>query len=334
VRPRSREHRLGPTIGPIPELRRRSPPVRRDARDPAKRDRRKSRSRVVKRANDLSRPYRRRARAQAALAVRGAVLLAFAAFFVVPLAWLVLAPTKTDSELLTSNPFAFGSLRNVWDAWQQVDGAGSHIFRRWMANSLLYSLSATAVTLATAVPAGYGLVVGRFPGRRLVLSLTLIGLIMPPAALVLPIFLELNAVQLIGSRLSIILPFAFFPFGVYLASIYYASALPPALLDAARVDGCGEWAAFRHVAIPLARPIVALVFFFSFVADWNNFFLPYVFLSDERSQPIQVGLSDLLRASRPAVALATLVAALPVAVVFVVSQRALLRGLVGGSTKG
>jgi multiple sugar transport system permease protein len=295
---------------------------------------RNSRSRFVTRANDVSRRHRRRARAHSALAVRGAVLLAFAAFFVVPLAWLVLAPTKTDSELLTSNPFAFGSLRNVWDAWQQVDGVGSHIFRRWMANSLLYSLSATAVTLATAVPAGYGLVVGRFPGRKLILSLTLVGLIMPPAALVLPIFLELNAVQLIGSRLSIILPFAFFPFGVYLAYIYYASALPPALLDAARVDGCGEWAVFRQVGIPLAKPIVALVFFFSFVADWNNFFLPYVFLSDERSQPIQVGLSDLFRASRPAVALATLVAALPVAAVFVISQRALLRGLVGGSTKG
>ena len=84
---------------------------------------------------------------------------------------------------------------------------------------------------------------------------------------------------------------------------------------------------------PLAKPVVALVFFFSFVANWNNFFLPYVFLSDERMLPIQVGLSDLFRSSRPAVALATLIAALPVAIVFIVSQRALLRGLVGGATK-
>jgi multiple sugar transport system permease protein len=262
------------------------------------------------------------------------VLLAFAAFFVVPLAWLVLAPTKTDYELLTRNPFAFGSLGNVWDSWQRVDGFSSHIFRRWMANSLLYSLSATATTLVTAIPAGYGLAVGRFPGRKLLLSLTLVALIMPSAALVLPIFLELNALRLIGSSFSIILPFAFFPFGVYLAYIYYATALPPALLDAARVDGCGEWATFRHVGIPLAKPSVALVFFFSFVANWNNFFLPYVFLSDERKQPIQVGLSDLFRSSRPAVALATLIAAMPIAVVFVVSQRALLRGLLGGATKG
>ena len=99
-------------------------------------------------------------RRDAALAVRGVVLLAFASFFVVPLAWLVLAPTKSDYALLTSNPFAFGSLQNVWDAWERVDGFSSHIFRRWLANSLVYSLSATALTLVTAIPAGYGLVVG------------------------------------------------------------------------------------------------------------------------------------------------------------------------------
>jgi multiple sugar transport system permease protein len=273
-------------------------------------------------------------RIHAASVVRGAVLLAFAIFFVVPLAWLLLAPTKTDLELLTSNPFAFGSLHNVGSAWRRVDGSSDHIFRRWMANSLLYSLSATAITLMTAIPAGYGLAVGNFPGRKLILKLTLVALIMPPAALVLPIFLELNALRLIGSSLSIILPFAFFPFGVYLAYIYYSTAMPPALLDAAMADGCSEWAVFRHVGIPLAKPSVALVSFFSFVTCWNTFFLPYVFLSDERMQPVQVGLSDLFRSSRPAVALAALVAALPAAVVFVVSQRALLRGLAGGSTKG
>jgi multiple sugar transport system permease protein len=277
---------------------------------------------------------RHRVRLRVALVARGVVLLAFAAFFVVPLAWLLLAPTKTDYALLTRNPLAFGSLHDVWDAWQRVDGFSGHVFRRWMANSLMYSLSASAITLVTAIPAGYGLVVGRFPGRTLLLNLTLVALIMPSAALVLPIFLELNALRLIGSSFSIILPFAFFPFGVYLAYIFYSTALPPALLDAARVDGCGELAAFRHIGIPLAKPSVALIFFFSFAANWNNFFLPYVFLSDERKLPVQVGLSDLFRSSRPAVALATLIAAIPIAVVFVVSQRALLRGLVGGSTKG
>jgi multiple sugar transport system permease protein len=173
---------------------------------------------------------------------------------------------------------------------------------------------------------------------------------MPAASLVLPIFLELNALHLIGSVWSVILPFSFFPFGVNLAYIYYSTAVPRELLDAARVDGCGEWATFRHVALPLAKPVVALVLFFSFVSDWNNFFLPYTVLADSRQYPIQVGLSTLLSSTpafnpatggggqqldifRPELALATLLAVVPVAIVFMLSQRALVRGLVGGGVK-
>jgi multiple sugar transport system permease protein len=284
------------------------------------------------------RPRRRglsaRGRRRAALALRAVTLLAFAVFFVVPLAWLVLAPTKTDYDLLTRSPLAIGSLHNVWVAWKHVDGFDDHSFRRWMGNSFLYSLSATAITLATAIPAGYGLAFGRFRARRLILTATLISMLMPASALVLPIFLEENAAGLIGTALSIILPFAFFPFGVYLAYIYYATALPPGLLDAARIDGCGEFAAFRRIGVPLAKPAVALIFFFSFVANWTNFYLPYAILADDKQLPVQVGLTDIFHSSRPAAALAALIAALPVALVFVVSQRALVRGLVSGANSG
>jgi multiple sugar transport system permease protein len=285
-----------------------------------------------------------------ALGLRLMILAAFAVFFVAPLLWLILAPTKTDGAFVTSSPFSFGSLHQVALAWKHLDGFSDHIFRAWIGNSLLYAFSATAIVLATAIPAGYGLALGSFPGRRVVLALTLIVMIMPAAALVLPIFLELNSVHLIGSVLSVILPFAFFPFGVYLAYIYYATAIPRDLLDAARVDGCGEWLTFRRVALPLAKPIVALVFFFSFVADWNNFFLPYAVLADSSQYPIQVGLSNLLSSTpsfnpavggggqqvdifRPELALATLLAVIPVAIVFLLSQRALVRGLVGGAVK-
>ena len=282
--------------------------------------------------------------------LRFALLAAFAVFFVVPLVWLTLAPTKSDEALVTSDPFTFGSLHNLTLAWRHLDAFSDHIYRAWIGNSLVYAFGATAIVLATAIPAGYGLALSRFPGRRLILSLTLVVMIMPAAALVLPIFLELNALHLIGSALSVILPFSFFPFGVYLAYIYYSTALPRDLLDAARIDGCGEWSTFRHIALPLAKPVVALVFFFSFVADWNNFFLPYAVLADSTQYPIQVGLSNLLSSTpafnpavggggqqvgifRPELALATLIAVIPVAIVFLLSQRALVRGLVAGAIK-
>jgi multiple sugar transport system permease protein len=285
-----------------------------------------------------------------ALGLRFMILASFAVFFAAPILWLLLAPTKTDKALITSSPFSFGSLHQVALAWKHLDAFSSHIYRRWIGNTLYYALSATAITLAVGVPAGYGLAIGKFPGRRLVLSLTLVVMIVPAAALVLPIFLELNAMHLIGRSLSVILPFAFFPFGVYLAYIYYVTALPGDLLDAARVDGASELQTFLRVALPLAKPVLALVFFFSFVADWNNFFLPYVVLADSNQYPITVGLSDLLASTpsfnpavggggqsvhifKPELALATLLAVVPIAIVFVFSQRALVRGLVGGAVK-
>ena len=286
----------------------------------------------------------------AGLGLRLLVLATFAVFFVVPVLWLILAPTKSDHALVTDGPLSFGSFHQVWLAWKHLDAFSDHIYRTWITNSLLYAFSATAIVLATAIPAGYGLAFGTFPGRRLVLTLTLVVMIMPAAALVLPIFLELNSLHLIGNVLAVILPFAFFPFGVYLAYIYYVTAVPRDLLDAARADGCGEWLTFRRVALPLAKPVVALVFFFSFVADWNNFFLPYAVIADSSQYPIQVGLSDLLSSTpsfnpaqggggqqvnifRPELALATLLAVIPVAIVFLLSQRALVRGLVGGAVK-
>jgi multiple sugar transport system permease protein len=289
-------------------------------------------------------------RAVIARSVRWAILAIFAVFFFAPIIWLLLAPTKSDQALVTSSPFSFGSFHHLAQAWHHLDSFSSHIFRKWIENSLIYATAATAIVLVTAVPAGYGLAIGRFPGRRLVLTLTLVVMVMPAAALVLPIFLELNALHLLGGLMSVVLPFSFYPFGVYVAYIYYSTAVPRELLEAARIDGCGEWGTFRHIALPLAKPVIALVMFFSFVADWTNFFLPFAVLGDSSKYPIQVGLSDLLSSTpsfnpavggggqqvgifRPELALAAVVAVVPVALLFMVSQRALVRGLVGGAVK-
>jgi multiple sugar transport system permease protein len=134
--------------------------------------------------------------------------------------------------------------------------------------------------------------------------------------------------------LPIFLPLAFFPFGVYVSCRYYSNALPPSLLDAARIDGCNEWQVFRRVALPLAKPVIGLVFFVSFTANWGNF-LPFVALTNPRQYTIQVGLTDVLTtASRPELALATLIAAVPLAIVFVLCQSTLRHGLFGSTLKG
>src|SRR3954468_19518689 len=275
-----------------------------------------------------------------------AVLTLFVVFFVLPVLWLVLAATKTDDQLVHDNPLSVGSWQALRANWSSLTAYQGNAIFLWLGNSALYSFLALVITLCVAIPAGYALARTEFRGRRTLLVATLVVMLMPNATLVVPLFLELNAVQLIGSMWSIILPYAFYPFGVYLAYIYFNTALPGELLDAARLDGCSEFVVFRRVALPLATPVVALVGFFSFVANWTNYFLPYVMLPASDQLPVQVGLGTLLNdvpqfnptigtsaVERPVLALATLLAITPVLVVFLFSQRFLVAGMLAGATK-
>lgn len=276
------------------------------------------------------------------------ILFGFAVFCAIPLFWLVLAPTKDDNELLDRNPLAFGSLHRVSVAWKHLADYNDGVMYHWMLNSVYYSVGAVGLSVVSALPAAYALATMRFRGRKLILTITLLAMIVPPTAVVLPLFLEINAAHLTNTAASVILPGAFYPFGVYLAFVYFSTSLPKELLEAARIDGCGEIRIFLSIAVPLARPVVALLIFFSFVANWTNFFLPYVMLSDDRAYNLPVGLGALISSTpalKPAVggsylpitypeaALAGLIIVVPIAVLFLFAQRYLIRGLLSGSVK-
>lgn len=274
------------------------------------------------------------------------ILVVFALFFVVPLVWLILAPAKTDRQLLLDMPFAIGDFSTLWDNWLTLANFQKGLIWTWLGNSAFYSIAALALTLVISIPAGYAMAMVSFPGRKALLAVTLIVMLVPNTALVLPIFLELSAVKLIGNPLSAILPFSFFPFGVYLTYIYFSTAVSKDLLDAARMDGATEFQVFTKIAMPLATPVIALVGFFNFTGSWNNYFLPYVTLPGKKA-PIQVGLAELLSnvpafnptnaasttISLSALALATLIAIAPVLIVFLFAQRYLVTGMTAGGTK-
>jgi multiple sugar transport system permease protein len=280
-------------------------------------------------------------------AITGVVLLLFTLFFVVPILWLLLAAGKSARALLVANPFSPGTWNDLVANWNQLFGFQDGAVVGWVENSAIYALGALVITLVASIPAGYALALTEFRLRRPLLILTLVVMLIPNTALVLPIFLELNLVGLIGSPLSVILPMSFFPFGVYLAYIYFSTSIPRDLLAAARIDGCGELQVFARIALPLAAPVVALVAFFSFVQNWNNFFLPFVMLPSSDGYPVQVGLTALLSSTPafnpssagsdsvqlPTLALATIVSVLPVLIVFLFSQRFLVSGMTAGGTK-
>ena len=278
-----------------------------------------------------------------------AMVAFFTLFFVIPLVWLLLAPTKTTTQLNALQgepPLSFGSLEQLAENWNTLATFQHGIIWTWLGNSVLYSVAALVITLIVSIPAGYALALTDFRLRRPLLVATLLVMLIPNTALVLPIFLEINAVHLVGTPLAVILPFSFFPFGVYLTYLYFSTSISRDLLDAARADGADEFMVFRRIAMPLAVPVIALVGFFSFVTNWNNYFLPFVMVPG-RKAPIQVGLAELISnvplfnpttvasitISLPQLALATVISIIPVLIVFLFSQRFLVAGLTAGATK-
>src|SRR5512134_152378 len=270
--------------------------------------------------------------------LRWGVLLLFAAYFFVPILWLVLATSKSAPQLLELKPLAFGSFQRIQEAWQRIIEYQDGEVLLWAFNSVRYAIWALALSLAVSIPAGYILAVARFPGRRPLLWLTLITMLLPPSALVLPMFMELNLFHLMNTQWAVILPSAFFPFGTYLTYIYYAASLPRDLLDAARVDGCSEVQLFWHIALPLATPLLGLLAFINFSTNWNNFFGPYVLLNDNTLFNLPVGLQQFVAATsalRPGfnpspgvmvgyqqaeAALFGLIMVVPVAIVYLIAQ--------------
>ena len=300
----------------------------------------------MSRSHDHRPPHRRPVRHLGSRLLTGSVLAAFLAFFVLPVLWLLLAATKTDQQLVHDNPLSFGSFHALKANWHALTAFQDNAVMQWLGNSALYAVISLVITLGVAIPAGYALAMTEFRGRHTLLVATLVVMLMPNATLVVPLFLEINAVNLIGTMWSIILPYSFYPFGVYLTYIYFTTAVPKDLLAAARMDGCSEFRVFWHIALPLATPVIALVGFFSFVANWTNYFLPYVMLPESSQMPIQVGIGSLLSnvpsfnptvgdlaIQRPQLALATLVAITPVLIVFLFAQRYLVSGMLAGATK-
>lgn len=276
------------------------------------------------------------------------VLVAAGVVSVVPMLWLLLAPSKTASELTSLPPFAFGDVSGYANAWENLLAFQDGRILQWTLNSIVYTTAIVVISSGTALLAGYALAATSLPFRRSLLITTLIAMIVPPVALIIPLFIEVAAVGLYDTSLAIILTSSFFPFGTFLAYIYFSGTIPRELYEAARVDGCGEFATFLRIALPLSRGLIGMLAFFSFTGAWTNFYLPYVLVNSGEVLTLPVGLgvlfsstpalnpgigASILPIRQPEIALAGLLVALPVLVVFLISSRLLVRGLLAGSVK-
>lgn len=276
------------------------------------------------------------------------VMVLFALFSLIPMTWLLLAPSKNQSQLQSDPPMSFGSFQGYLDAWNNLMVFQDGRLVTWLWNSIWYTGIQVTVASAVALLAGYALAATRLPFRKSLLITTLIAMIVPQVAFVFPLFIEVTTLGIYDTAWAIILPGTFFPFGVFLAYIYFSTTIPTELYDAARIDGSGDWGVFWRVAMPLSKGLIGMLAFFSFQVNWINFFLPYIVVNsgDVLTLPVGLGIlfsstpalnpqvgANVLPIRGPEIALAGLMIAIPILLVFLASSRLLVRGVLAGSVK-
>jgi len=275
-------------------------------------------------------------------------LVFFAAISIIPMAWLLLASSKTDPELSTRNPLAFGSFKGYVNAWNNLTFFDDGVIGRWVINSILYNAAIVVIATVTASLARFVISASRIRFKKTFLISTLIMMLIPPVALVIPLFVLMDKVGLVDNPWSVILISSLYPFGAFLSYIYYSTTIPVELYESARLDGCSDWQLYSRIAFPLSGALLGLLAFFAFIGNWANYFMPYVMLYSGENYTLPLGLGFLFSSTpainpgvgatsvpiyKPEIALAGALIAFPIMVMFLISQKRLIRGMLAGSIK-
>ncbi|MDX3180396.1 carbohydrate ABC transporter permease [Streptomyces sp. ME02-7008A-1] len=259
-------------------------------------------------------------------------------YTLLPVLWLVLASTKNRDALFSSNVLSltdFSFVRNLTDLFA-MDGG---LYGRWYGNSLLYAVLGAALGALVSIACGYAFDKYRFAHKEKLFGLVLAAVMVPQTVLALPLYLMASAAGLVNTFWAVFIPVLFNPFGVYLGRIFSQGYVPDEVLEAARMDGAGELAAYFRVALRMLGPGLVTVFLFQLTAIWNNFFLPMVMLSDQDLYPVSLGLYSWNSSASvspeyyPVVIMGSLLAVVPLILAFALLQRFWRSALTAGAVK-
>jgi multiple sugar transport system permease protein len=257
--------------------------------------------------------------------------------FVVPLIWAVLRAFQPNSVITA--PAGLSALSTLGLGNFRGLTSEGHILRA-VGNSLVVAVSTAILTTILATAAGYGLGRFRFRGANVAFALILVTLMIPFQAILTPLFLELNAMNLTNSRLGLVLFYSTvnLPFGVFVMRTAFAS-VPGALEEAARVDGAGTLRTFTDVLRPLVLPGMATTALYAFLAAWTEFLGALTFLTSENLYTLPVSLVNLQLGAYGQVnygflAAGAVIAMVPCVILFVALQRFYVEGMAAGGVKG
>lgn len=220
------------------------------------------------------------------------LMAVMAIYALLPLFWLLINSTKTQAALFDSFGLWFSGEFALWDNIVGTLTYNEGEFLRWLANTVLYVVVGAGGATFLATLAGYGLAKFDFPGKRAVFAVVLGAVAIPGTALAVPTFLMFSQLGLTNTPWSVIIPSLISPFGLYLVWIYAIDSVPTEVLEAARMDGSGEFRTFFTISLPMLAPGFITVLLFTIVATWNNYFLPLIMLSQSTWYPLTVGLNS------------------------------------------
>ncbi len=270
---------------------------------------------------------------------RGHALLVHAALIVLallslaPLLWMLSVSfmpaggaSRFPPPLLPDVP----TLDNYRALFQRI-GMGGYFL-----NSLLVSSAITLLSLLINAMAGYAFAKLRFAGRERIFKALLAALVIPSQVTMLPLFLMLKEMGLVNSYAGVVIPGLASIFGIFLVR-QYARSIPDELMEAARIDGAGEWRIFFRIVLPMLKPVLVTLAIFTFMGSWNDFMWPLIVLTDQTHQTLPVALASLSREHIQDVEMMMAGAVLtvtPVLLLFLALQRYYIQGLLLGSVKG
>lgn len=261
------------------------------------------------------------------------VLAVGAVVSLIPFLWMIIASTHRTSDL-------FGTPLVVLPGGQLLTNLArlqeDTNFGRVMLNSLGLAIVYTAFSSAVSMMAGYGLAKFRFRGRGVVLGLILVTMMIPMQVLLVPLFQMMASLGWIDTYQAVIAPFIASAFGIFLMRQSFLD-FPDSLIESARIDGANEFRTFYRIVLPVARPQIAALIIYTFMTQWNAFIWPLLMLNTEDKYTVPVALNTMIGLSRvdySGLMLGSLIATLPLLILFLVFQRQFIAGLLGGAVKG
>jgi len=262
-----------------------------------------------------------------------ALLIALATIFILPVVFVLLTSFMGSHQTLTGAIWP-----DPWEGGNYIKAFTSAPLALWFGNSLLYAGLATAFMLVSSVPMAFALAKLRFRYDNVVFFLVIIAMLLPPQVTQVPLYVMWSGLGLTGTLWPLILPYLFgSAFSIFLLRQFFVS-LPTEYVDAARMDGNGEWGILLRVIVPMAKPGIAAAAIFTFFNCWNDYYGPLLYASEDTSNwPIAYGLASFHGSHSTdwgVIMAVTALATLPVVLVFFFAQRTFVEGITLTGVKG